>query len=386
MKKAVALAIVFLFCLNLSGCWNYREPESIATVTGAAVDIEPDGKWLVTAEIVDFSMGSEKSSGKPNYVSAKGDTIFDAVRSMISSTGSKLYWGHATAFVISRDVAEKGIVDVLDTIVRDHEFRLSAFMVVSGEKTAQEVLKLETPNDAFHAFGIKSTIAEMKGVSKTPVQMISDVIAHLSAAGQAQVLPVAQAISINNKKMLSVNGCAYLKKGKLEGFLNSEDTMKMLFVTDDVKGGVLNIKTANEPPAKSNTGSVALEIKKTKTKVVPSFDGKKFTFAIDIQTETVANNIETHTKIIDEKGSEAFARMAQKQLQERILTFIQSMQQSEMDLFRFGSVVRRELPAVWKSVEKNWPAYFAAANVSVKSNIKIQHFGEAKDQLEVGAK
>lgn len=385
MKKAVALVLVLCLCLHLTGCWNYRELESIVIVTGAAADIEPDGKWLLTAEIVDYSMGGAKSSGQPNYVAAKGDTVFEAIRSMISLASAKLYWGHTSVLVISRKVAENGIVDFIDFFARKNEVRVSSYLVVSGEKTAQEVLKLGSVNNAFRAYGIVSILSDMNFVSKAPVQRMSDVIEQLPEAGLAQVLPVVRAVSINNKKMLSINGCAYFTKGKLAGFLNGEDTMTMLFVTDDVKGGVLNIEVANEPPAKSSVGHVGLEIQKSKTKVVPVFDGNKFTFAVDIQTETTAADLQTRKKIISEKGIEDFTRTAEKQLQERILSFVQTMQQSGPDLLKFGLAVKRELPAVWKNVSKNWPDYFADADVIVKSTIKVLHFGEAKDQLEVGA-
>ena len=191
------------------------------------------------------------------------------------------------------------------------------------------------------------------------------------------VLPVASKAKIGNKQMLEIAGSACLNKGSLYGFLSPEDTMKLLLITGKAKGGILNIKTA-DAAANRKDGYVALEIKKSKTKITPAYHGGRFSFDIALDMQVAASDVETKPAVMENIRLKA---LAQKQVEDELLCFIREKQKdAKVDLFRFGSVVKRDLPGVYKQVEKNWPKYFADADVRVKAKIEIEHYADLQVQ------
>ncbi len=59
-KFASLMVVVFLLVLLVQGCWSRREVSELAIVIGVAVDLTPDGKYLLT---IQFSKPGEISGG-----------------------------------------------------------------------------------------------------------------------------------------------------------------------------------------------------------------------------------------------------------------------------------------------------------------------------------
>jgi len=75
--------------LFLSGCWNYREIDEMAIVVGVAVDKGINKNYLVTMEIVELRGGTETQL-LTKIISLEGNSMFEAIRSIISYIGKKL--------------------------------------------------------------------------------------------------------------------------------------------------------------------------------------------------------------------------------------------------------------------------------------------------------
>ena len=56
---------------------------------------------------------------------------------MITLSGKKLYWSHATVIILSKEIASEGILKVIDFYNRDAEAREDIHLVISKEATAK---------------------------------------------------------------------------------------------------------------------------------------------------------------------------------------------------------------------------------------------------------
>ena len=77
------IIILILITFFFSGCWNYRELDDLAIVTGVAFDQaeNPDKILMTTQVVVPKNLGSEGGNG-PTFINVKstGFTVMEAVK------------------------------------------------------------------------------------------------------------------------------------------------------------------------------------------------------------------------------------------------------------------------------------------------------------------
>ncbi len=144
-KKRMLLFALPVFCVVfLSGCWNYRELNTMTIVAGIAIDRVADNKgYHLTFEVLDIAEASgEKSTSVSSLlIETDGLTIFDACRNALQRSDSKLYFGACKTVIISEDLAREGITPLLDWFRRDAEARSTMDVYISSEETAADILK-----------------------------------------------------------------------------------------------------------------------------------------------------------------------------------------------------------------------------------------------------
>ncbi|QAA31395.1 hypothetical protein [Clostridium manihotivorum] len=138
--KFISILLILSITLNLTSCWNYREIESMSVVSGVAIDkVNSGDEYELTVEIIKIK--AEKTmANKAEYITLTGKSMFDIARNMITVNNKKLYWSHAKCIIISESIARDGVSDIIDWFVRDAEIRTDMYLLVSGEKTAKEIL------------------------------------------------------------------------------------------------------------------------------------------------------------------------------------------------------------------------------------------------------
>ncbi|MBT2736390.1 Ger(x)C family spore germination protein [Bacillus sp. ISL-7] len=370
--------ITFLCLILITGCWNYREIDKLAIVAGVAIDKDKNGQYLITAEIVQINSGMEAQS---TQITMQGKTIFDAVRNEISLSGSKLYWSHTKAVIISKDIAEEGILRIVDWFNWDSETRADLNLLVSREKTAREVLVGQGVTENIKSFEIDEMLKNEKSLSKAPVTEIWKFINDLEAPGIVAVLPTIKFKKSNQQKLPQLMGTAMFKKDKLIGFLNPDLTKDMLFVKDEVKGGLI-VVGGKEKAIKT---PLSLEIFKNETKVEPVFQNQDITFNIKIKTRVALDEFEGRENYTDEEVLKKLESNVEKELKRKVENCIKTVQSEYgVDIFGFGAKIREENPRKWNEIAINWENKFKDVKVHVTTSVHIKGSGMLADPLEMG--
>jgi spore germination protein KC len=207
MKKycrILIFSVISFLLLSISGCWNYTEVDDMAIVAGVAIDKnKQDGKLQLTAELVDTQTGSNNTQQGFKMLSMTGETMFEIVRNMISMTGKKLFWSHAKAIIFSEEMAREGLVKVVDWYSRDTETRSDVYIFVSGQKTAREILNLNSTTQSIMSFELAQMMKDERYTATAPVMEIWDFVDRLESDGASAIAPL---IIINEKmdKRMSV--------------------------------------------------------------------------------------------------------------------------------------------------------------------------------------
>ncbi|MFD1905513.1 hypothetical protein ACFSQ7_18020 [Paenibacillus rhizoplanae] len=158
-KGLLRLIAIAVLVLPLGGCWNSRELNELAIVSGIGMDLVPEtDEYRVTFQLVNPSSTSTSNSpgsGKPAIVvvSATDKTMFGALRRASKHVTRQLF-AHTQLIVLGEPLARDGINDIFDIFERSHELRLNSEVLVARGSDAASVLKLLTPVESLPALGL----------------------------------------------------------------------------------------------------------------------------------------------------------------------------------------------------------------------------------------
>lgn len=384
MKKRSCYLIVLCLAniiLN-TGCWNYREINNLSIVAGAAVDKTEEGNYKVTTEVVDLHEGGNNARTRSKKLVSYGETLFDAVRNTIKVTAGKLYWGHVEIVIFSQEVAKEGIIELVDFLVRDSEPRQTVDILVSREKTAGEIMDLESSTSEIRSHELNEMLDTERNLSKIAKTQVYEFINTLSDEGISSVMPVVGATVIEGKKALELSGTAVFKKDKLVYMLNGEETKPFLFVMDKIRGGLLII---NDTTVKNKNSKLTLEIIKSNTKVKPVFSKGKLAMNINIETKAALGQEGESERRYNDKINTMLQKDANETLKKNIENLIANVKKNtDSDIFGFGRTVKQDKPELWKKIGGDWDNIFKNLDINLDVNVDIQNSGLMSTPIIIG--
>ena len=381
MKKLRITLLIFIILINsifLAGCWNYREVDELSIVAGVAVDKGIENTFQMTVEIVQISSGKEaKMTSK--IITVEGNTMFDAARNLISLSGKKLYWSHAKVIILSKEVASEGIIKAIDWYNRDAETRQEVSILISKGLSAKEILEAQGSTEDVKSFVLDAIINNQVSLSKSPISDILKFNIESKTKGISTVIPTINLKKTTGKMIPQVMGTAIIKNDKLVGFLNGEETKDLLFIRNEVKGGLL----IEEMETGSVHTFVSLEIFKNTTKVTPVVDDKDIKINLNLETTVAIDEIGGTENFIDDEGRMKLEGSAENILKKRIESLIDKIQSEyDADILGFGTKLQEDKPQEWNRVKNNWEEVFKDLKVNVKTKVHIKNSATLSKPLE----
>ncbi|MGG6313060.1 Ger(x)C family spore germination protein [Paenibacillus macerans] len=383
MKSWVKLFFAWIMgCLlifSLTGCWNYREVDKVSTVAGIAIDKgEKDNEIMLTVEVVDSKGGEDSMHTGSQLVSLSGHTMFEIVRRMITESGMRMYWAHAKSIILSEEIARSGAAKVIDWYVRDSETRADIHILVSGEKTAKEVLRTgENLNEPL-SYRIDEMLKNEKSVSASPVMEIFDFADTINTAGISSVLPMIYLSDEDGKKTASISGLAVFDLDKMLGTMDYNKTKYVLFLRDEIKGGILPLGGYDRAPG------ISLEIFKNETKIEPVLVDGEVEIRVKTRTVTAVDEVQENVDYYTSKGRAEIEKMAEEMMVKEMENVIEIAQKRyKQDIFGFGNRIHKKMPNIWKSLEPNWDEKFSRLKVTVQAKVKIKNTASTRKPIKM---
>jgi spore germination protein KC len=350
----------------------------MSVVSGVAIDKgKSRDEYELTVEIVKIKAG-ENVENKAEYITLTGKSMFDIARNMITVNNKKLYWSHAKCIIISESVARDGIGDIIDWFVRDAEIRTDMYLLVSGEKTAKEILTCSSKDSKIISLDLSTQLKNQKIASRAPILDLWDFIDSLMQEGKSSSAPRVILSNKNKSSTPSIEGLAIFKKDHLVGMVDGTTTKYLLFALNQIKGGILTFYLNNENP-------IALEIFKNKTVVTPVIENDNI--RINISTETWVSLAENQPRInfYTEQEKISLEKDTATILQSSISNSIRRLQEEYgSDVLGFGLRIYEEKPTAWKSIASNWDELFPKTQVSVNSKINIKNSATTSKPIKIG--
>ncbi|MEH7504863.1 Ger(x)C family spore germination protein [Neobacillus drentensis] len=379
---------VILILPVLSGCWNQKEMPDLAFIMALGVDMGEDKKYDVSFQIVNpgnVAAGqSGGGQGLPIVIyTSSGDTLTEAARNATKKVSRRLYYAHTNLVVISEEVAKEGLLDILDALDRDPEFRTTTELLVARGSTARELVSTLTVLDKIPVSKItkqlKSTEAMLgenikvniddliSGIVSTGIEPILNgytVIGEQENSGKADILQSSRPSAI-----IAADGLAIFKDGKLVGWIENDKARGVIYIMDKVKSTNIDVNF------KGKKNAISMSQIRSKSKVSVQFKNGRPIINIAIEDEGWISEANTAINLTDPTVIEKIDKLIEKEIKKQVTASIKDAQKLKTDIFGFGERVHRANPKLWKKIEGNWNEQFADLEVNVKVDSYIRREG-----------
>ena len=378
-----SIALWSLLSLLLAGCWNNKDITDINIVAGIGLERTDDGKVILTVQVVEpaaiqsTSSGNGKGGGgmpKPVFVkSYVGETVFEAVRGILSTVDKKMFFSTAQVLILGEKLSQDGIEEVLDFFQRDHEIDYEMNILVAKGVTPEEILAIESDIDSIPAIYINGTVENTDSRATVKKTMLIDLIKDM---GGNEKQPAIGQISKVGEKDVKTEGTAVFRDGKLVGWLDSYETRGYLFAIDKVKSTVINIFADNS--------KISMEVTRSKGKISVAFkNGEPSALNIKVEVEANVGGYEGKGRLELPEDLAILKELLEEEIKKEIGMALEKTQKEYFsDIFGFGRYVRKYHPKYWNKSSKNWLTVFSELPVDIQVNAKIMRTGIVKSPVD----
>lgn len=377
------ISFLLIFSLLLTGCWNNRDLVEINIVVGLGLDRTEEGKVLLTIQVVEPAAIQSTSSGKgkgggtqakPVFIeSYEGETVFDAVRGMLSIVDKRLFLSTAQVLILGERLSRDGIEEVLDFFQRNHKIDYEMVVLVAKDATPREILEIETDMETIPAIYIKETVENtvLRGTVKKT--LLIDLIKDMGGTGRQ---PAIGQISKAGEKKVITESTAVFRDGRLVGWLDPYETRGYLFATDKVKSAIVNV------PA--DEGKISMEIIKSKGKVSVAFEnGEPSMLTVKVETQANVGGYEGKGTLDSPDNLFILEKTLEEEVKKEIMMALEKTQKEYFsDIFGFGSYVHKYHPQYWKNAEEDWNDIFSKLPADIQVDAQILRTGIIKSPLK----
>lgn len=377
LKKSFMLFILISFTVTFLGCWDYEEMIDVKYLAGMAVDKDKyTNDYILTLEVLEASTNSKAINS--NIIESRGKTIHAALRDAIKKTGNMLQGSHAKVFIVSKDIAEEGIVPVIDLIDRDVQLRNDMWILISESDTASDILREGKEGSEIISYELAASIANSNKIGKYMKVEIFKIIRGISDRGSSAIAPMVN-VDNNTESKFEVSGTAIFKGEKMVGTLNEFETMFLQILKEDNIKFVLPIEL-------ENGNNISLEIMNINRSINAKIKDNKVVIDMSINIDTVLSELassEINYILKDERDK--LKKQSEKQIEISCYKVIEKLQKEyKSDAIGYGDILKKRNPNMWKKMEYNWLDIFENIEVNLDINVEIKYNGVTNKNIEVG--
>ncbi|WP_171647430.1 Ger(x)C family spore germination protein [Paenibacillus phytorum] len=391
MKSFIRLtACLLTIVLLLSGCWSRKELNDIAIAEGVGIDIAGD-QFELTVQIVNpGSVTKAKSEHESPVIvySSKGDTLNEAVKRLTSSISRKIYFAHIRILVFSEELAKRGIVNSMDYLMRGSEFRSDFNVVIAREGTAKKLLSVMTPLEKVPANYIFNSLEAAKKEWTAAVTIQLDQLSNsIVTPGKSTVISGIQVIGdqkvgTSNKNIdytgpparLKYSGNAIIKKDKLVGWLNENESRAYSVITNQSKRSAIHLVCPNG-------GNIGIDVARIKSKVYAVVKNDKPEIYIESRAEGNVSDVECKIDLFKVETIDYLDKKYVEFAKSNMESTIKKAQKLGADILGFGEAVHRADPKYWNKVKNNWEELFKELEPHLNIVAKVRGTGTLGDSV-----
>ncbi len=362
--KILILLLVFNIPFAFSGCSNKTELRDRAIVEAMAIDFE-NGEYKITLQeyMPSDSMAGEGSGENQNiYVTTSGKTLFEALKNAESKDGNQIFYGHSRAYLIGKEAADKGLVQIIEFMNSNYQLSLNSAVILT-ETSAEDVLKKKV----FAGVVPNITIDRIESCGKAPDVAVIDVLRDVYNLEGCCVLPI---ISPDGKEEVKIEKCAVFKEQKTKIFLNTEQTMGYIWMLGKISDAVMIAKKDNQ--------RISVNVISDKTKIKMKADNDEVTLNVSV---TAKGNISEIGVFSNQRIQAEHIEQIQKQIENQIENQIKDafktiVTNGGCDVFYLKQRLKKENKKMYEKIkDKPLSEWLSKIKINVSADFSVRHSG-----------
>ena len=373
---------------TFTSCFPSHELNETAIVQAIGVDWSKDGFELTMQIFAPKGSGAttaiDTSNNNANIVSAKGETISEALNNATALQGEYIFTGQNRLLIIGEELAKRGVTDIFSYFDRNHLTRQNIEVLVSIGK-AKDIISANIDQGILAAETIEKTVenCQINGfIAKCPYYVFSRnmflyngsvVVPVIEKSGGQEQKPKEKgstsgdpAVSeeIQSVEVIKVEKTAVFTDYKLVDILDKDSSKGIVFLSDEIKKTMILAEDKE-----GNKGTV--NIYHCDTKLVPHFKGDQIIFELKIKAKASIDEVllpKEDYVAIDE--IQEFARSAEDMIAKNCNTaFERAVKRNKSNILYLGDLVHKANPELWKVIQESFPKELDKLNFT--TNIKL---------------
>ena len=208
--KIIILLILSVFLL--SGCFDYKELNDMSIVSSIGIDYNK-GKYNVYLEITKSSKDGSSTEIETSLLTGESSNITDAFNNAKNKSDKLVYMEHVELLVLSKNIGDKGISEVLDYIIRDTTINNNYFMVICDNPNEMLSKKIDNKSASEVILNTMNYYLE-----NTTLEDVDIVASHIINAKEDIALPYVYWEDEN----IGFEEIAYFNGDKIAGYINNK--------------------------------------------------------------------------------------------------------------------------------------------------------------------
>ena len=367
----------------LSGCYNYRELNELGITTAVSIDYK-DNNFYVIAEVINpiKQQDASSSNNSPfvNYNSSSS-SLQDAFRKVVLESPRQLYAAQLEIIVLSEEVVNNHLEEVLEYFARDPESRTEIKIIVAKTEDSTKAITLQTLLTSLSSSNIIKSLdlqSKVLGMSY-PVTLnellnmyidpyLEVVLPSMTLYGNYEIGDEKENITTSSPKaIVKINGSTITKDNKILGYLDLEESKILNLINGKLKETIIKMNYYD--------GYIIFE--PNRIKVSRELDIKNNIIKINISGYSKTKEIQSNINLKDPKEVEKLNKALNMELEKKITdTFNSIREKYGTDVFGFQELYYRTNYKYFKENCTNWyENIYPKIKLEVKANVRLYEKG-----------
>lgn len=367
----------------LSGCYNYRELNELGITTAVSIDYK-DNNFYVIAEVINpiKQQDASSSNNSPfvNYNSSSS-SLQDAFRKVVLESPRQLYAAQLEIIVLSEEVVNNHLEEVLEYFARDPESRTEIKIIVAKTEDSTKAITLQTLLTSLSSSNIINSLdlqSKVLGMSY-PVTLnellnmyidpyLEVVLPSMTLYGNYEIGDEKENITTSSPKaIVKIDGSTITKDNKILGYLDLEESKILNLINGKLKETIIKMNYYD--------GYIIFE--PNRIKVSRELDIKNNIIKINISGYSKTKEIQSNINLKDPKEVEKLNKALNMELEKKITdTFNSIREKYGTDVFGFQELYYRTNYKYFKENCTNWyENIYPKIKLEVKANVRLYEKG-----------
>lgn len=380
--KRIKFLILLLLPL-LSGCYNYRELNDLGITTAVSIDYK-DNNFYVIAEVINpiKQQDASSSNNSPfvNYNSSSS-SLQDAFRKVVLESPRQLYAAQLEIIVLSEEVVNNHLEEVLEYFARDPEARTEIKIIVAKTEDSTKAITLQTlltslsSSNIINSLDLQSkvlgmaypvTLNELLNMYIDPYLEV--VLPSMTLYGNYEIGDEKENITTSSPKaIVKIDGSTITKDNKILGYLDLEESKILNLINGKLKETIIKMNYYD--------GYIIFE--PNRIKVSRELDIKNNIIKINISGYSKTKEIQSNINLKDPKEVKKLNKALNMELEKKITdTFNSIREKYGTDVFGFQELYYRTNYKYFKENCTNWyEDIYPKIKLEVKANVRLYEKG-----------